>query len=90
MPGGHSRNMVFSLAGHMWDKEPYVQNSTRLGRNGFSFWEGARMGHGPSNHFDILLRNGAGGKFSIPADYLFRDQTGPGIDNGLWGILRVQ
>jgi hypothetical protein len=30
MPGGHARNMVFSLAGHVWDKEPYVQNSTRL------------------------------------------------------------
>jgi hypothetical protein len=91
MPGGHSRNVVFSLAGHVWDKEPYVQNSTRLGRNNsFSFWEGARMGHGPSNHFDILLRNGAGGKFAVPADYLFRDQAGPGIDHGLWGILRVQ
>ena len=90
MPGGHSRNVVFSLAGHVWDKEPYVQNSTRLGRNTFSFVEGARMGHGPSNHFDILLRNGAGGKFSITGDYLFRDQASPGIDHGLWGILRVQ
>jgi manganese oxidase len=90
MPGGHSRNVVFSLAGHVWDKEPYVQSSTRLGRNSFSFWEGAHMGFGPSNHFDLLLRNGAGGKFSINGDYLFRDQTGPGIDNGLWGILRVQ
>ncbi|HJX27380.1 MAG TPA: copper oxidase, partial [Thermoanaerobaculia bacterium] len=91
MPGGHSRNVVFSLAGHVWDKEPYVQNSTRLGRNNtFSFYEGAHMGHGPSNHFDILLRNGAGGKFSVTGDYLFRDQASPGIDHGLWGILRVQ
>ena len=89
MPGGHSRNIVFALHGHIWDKEPYVQNSTRLGRNGFSFWEGARMGHGPSNHFDALLRSGAGGAFGITGDYLFRDQTGPGVDNGLWGILRV-
>jgi hypothetical protein len=48
------------------------------------------MGHGPSNHFDILLRNGAGGKFAVPADYLFRDHAGPGIDHGLWGIIRVQ
>ena len=90
MPGGHSRNIVFSLAGHEWDKEPYVQNSTRLGYNGFSFWEGAHMGFGPSNHFDLLLRNGAGGKFSLNGDYLFRDQTGSGVDHGLWGILRVQ
>jgi len=67
------------------------QFTTRLGRNSsFSFSEDAHMGFGPSNHFDFLLRNGAGGKFSINGDYLFRDQTGPGIDDGLWGILRVQ
>jgi hypothetical protein len=89
-PGGHGRNIVFGLHGHVWDREPYINNSTRLGRNGFSFWEGARMGHGPTNHFDALLRNGAGGKFSIVGDYLFRDQAHPGLDHGLWGILRVQ
>jgi hypothetical protein len=90
MPGGHSRNIVFDLHGHQWDKEPYVANSTQIGRNTFSFWEGARTGHGPSNHFDALLRNGAGGKFSITGDYLFLDHVGTGLDNGLWGILRVQ
>jgi manganese oxidase len=63
--------------------------STRLGRNDFSFWEGARMGHGPSNHFDALIRFGPGGKFGVPGDYLFRDQSAFGFDGGLWGILRV-
>ena len=89
MPGGHSRNIVFALHGHTWDKEPYIENSTRIGRNGFSFWQGAHMGHGPSNHIDVVLRNGPGGKFSILGDYLFRDQVGTGFDGGLWGILRV-
>jgi hypothetical protein len=88
--GGHARNIVFALHGHTWDKEPYVSSSTQIGRNGFSFWEGARAGHGPSNHFDVLIRNGAGGKFSIGGDYLFRDQGASGFDAGLWGILRVQ
>jgi len=88
--GGHQRNHVFALHGHTWDKEPYVQNSTKIGRNGFSFWEGARMGHGPSNHFDVLIRHGAGGKFSVVGDFLFRDQVSIGFDNGLWGILRVE
>ena len=87
--GGHSRNIVFALHGHEWDREPYVQNSTRLGRNNFSFWEGAHMGFGPTNHFDALLRKGAGGTFLISGDYLFRDQVGLGFDGGLWGILRV-
>lgn len=89
-PGGHARNIVFAVHGHVWDKEPYILNSTRIGRNTFSFWEGARMGHGPTNHFDVLFRNGAGGKFGIAGDYLFRDQAHPGLDHGLWGILRVQ
>jgi hypothetical protein len=90
MPGGHSRNIVFALDGHLWDREPYINNSTQLGRNGFSFWEGAHMGHGPSNHFDILLRSGAGGKFLITGDYLYRDFVSPGLDEGLWGIFKVQ
>ena len=90
MPGGHARNMVFAVHGHVWDREPYIANSTQQGRNGFSFWEGARMGHGPTNHFDILLRNGAGGAFVVPGDYLFRDQVAPGLDAGIWGLIRVQ
>jgi hypothetical protein len=88
-PGGHPRTHVFALHGHVWDKEPYIQSSTKIGRNGFSFWEGAHMGHGPSNHFDALIRHGAGGKFSVIGDFLFRDQVAIGFDNGLWGILRV-
>jgi manganese oxidase len=87
--GGHGRNVSFALHGHVWDRQPYLNNSTQLGRNGFSFLEGAHMGHGPTNHADLLLQNGAGGAFSITGDYLFRDFAGPGFDGGLWGILRV-
>ena len=46
------------------------------------------MGRGLSNYFDALLRNGAGGKLQIYGYDLFRDQTGPGLDFGLWGLLR--
>jgi hypothetical protein len=88
--GGHARNEVFVVHGHLWDKEPYVSGSARIGRNNFSFWDGARFGHGPTNHFDVVLRNGAGGKFHVVGDYLYRDGTGIGLDNGLWGLLRVE
>jgi hypothetical protein len=88
-PGGHARNEVFAVHGHIWDKEPYIQDSEVEGQNNFSFWEGARMGHGPTNHFDSLIRYGAGGKAAAPGDYLFRDQTTFGFDNGLWGLLWV-
>jgi manganese oxidase len=87
--GGHARNGVFSVFGHLWDKEPYTNGSTTLGTNPLSPGEGARMGLGPTNHFDVLLRNGAGGAFSVTGDYLFRDMVGLGLDGGLWGILRV-
>jgi hypothetical protein len=33
--------------------------------------------------------NGAGGKFKIPGDYLFRTQQSFQFDGGLWGIFRV-
>jgi hypothetical protein len=87
--GGHGRNGVFSVFGHVRDKEPYRSGSTILGHNPNSPWEGAHMGVGPTNHFDLLLRNGAGGQFGTPGDYLFRDQASFGFDGGLWGILRV-
>ena len=87
--GGHSRNGVFVLNGHQWDRQPYILNSTRIGQNGFSLWEGAHFGLGPTNHFDAVLRGGAGGTFGVPGDYLFRDFVSSHFDGGLWGILRV-
>ena len=88
-PGGHARNHVFNLHGHIWEEEPYAGRSQRLGTNPFSEWKGARDGHGPGNHHDILLRNGAGGKFNRIGEYLFRDQSSFSFDGGLWGILNV-
>lgn len=98
-PGGNQRNHVFAVHGHIWEELPYTHNpgdpleaslgSIRLGSNPLSPWEGSRMGHGPSNHFDVLLKNGAGGKFGVPGDYLYRDFASFLFDGGLWGILRV-
>ena len=44
---------------------------------------GGDSGNG-SNHFDMLLRYGAGGASAITGDYLFRDQVGVGLDSGIW------
>ena len=95
-PGGHARNHVFQVHGHVWQTEPYVSNASfsrgpvSIGDNPLSPWEGARMGHGPTNHFDAVLENGAGGAFGIEGDYLYRDQSSFLFDGGLWGLLRVQ
>lgn len=77
------------LHGHIWEELPNLPGSRRLGSNPFSEWKGAQNGHGPSNHFDVLLKNGAGGAFGIQGDYLFRDMGSFTFDGGLWGILRV-
>jgi manganese oxidase len=88
-PGGHARNHVFNLHGHAWDELPYVFGSYFLGTNSESEVKGARDGHGPSAHHDILPKGGAGGRFRIPGDYLYRDQPSFQFDGGLWGVLRV-
>jgi hypothetical protein len=89
-PGGHSRSNVFMLHGHIWEEEPYTNNSTVIGTNPLSEWKGSQYGIGAGSHFDMLLKNGAGGAFAVPGDYLYRSFHSFGFDGGLWGIFRVQ
>ena len=88
-PGGHPRNHSFVLHGHVWQRQPYLNNSTVLGDNPVSFLRGAQEGHGPSNHFDVIPNHGAGGEFSIKGDYLYRDNASFMLDAGIWGLFRV-
>jgi hypothetical protein len=89
-PSGSQRNNVFTLHGHAWEQEPYVNSSKALGDSQFSLFEGAHMGIGPTSHFDVLLQNGAGGTFGVPGDYLYRDFVGFHLDGGQWGLMRVE
>ncbi|HEX7150208.1 MAG TPA: copper oxidase [Thermoanaerobaculia bacterium] len=88
-PGGHARNNVFALHGHVWRELPYINDSRTIGENVKSEFTGTFMGIGPSSHFDVLLRNGAGGGFRIVGDYLWRTQQSFMVDGGIWGLLRV-
>jgi len=87
-PGGKVEH-VFELHGHSWQDEPYTNNSTVIGNNPLSDHRGARMGHGPSNHFDVVLENGAGGQFGVPGDYLYRTAVATEFQAGSWGLFRV-
>jgi hypothetical protein len=89
-PAGHPRNEVFQVHGHIWEEEPYVSNSMVIGSNPLSEWKGTQGGHGPTNHFDVVLKYGAGGAFKIVGDYLYREQVSFGFDGGMWGIFRVK
>ena len=87
--GGHARNHVLTIHGHSWQESPYADESTRIGDNPLSNEFGAQHGIGPTSHFNMVLKNGAGGKFLVPGDYLFRDLASFTFDGGMWGILRV-
>ncbi|HEX8163105.1 MAG TPA: hypothetical protein VF538_14645 [Pyrinomonadaceae bacterium] len=89
MSNGHARNNVMNVHGHIWQQEPYTNNSTKIGSNALSEWKGSQFGGGPMNHFDMVLQNGAGGAFKVTGDYLFRTQSSFQFDNGVWGIFRV-
>jgi hypothetical protein len=94
-PGGNQRNNIFTVHGHVWQQEPWINGSTEIGENkdfaGFwrTMFEGSHMGVGPTGHFNAVLQNGAGGAFGVSGDYLYRDFASFQFDGGLWGILRV-
>jgi manganese oxidase len=89
-PAGHARNGVFQVHGHIWEEEPYASKSMIIGPNPLSEWKGSQAGHGPTNHFEAVLKYGAGGAFRIVGDYLYRDQASFAFDGGMWGIFRVK
>lgn len=88
-PGGHQRNNVFMVHGHVWQELPYTGNSTVIGSNPLSEWKGSQHGIGPGEHFDFVLQNGAGGAFGVTGDYLWRTFEAFQFDGGMWGLLRV-
>jgi len=89
MSNGHQRNNIFVVHGHAWQEEPFASNSTVIGSNPFSEVKGAEMGVGPSFHFNAIPLHGAGGKFGVKGDYLFRTFQSFQFDGGIWGIFRV-
>jgi len=88
-PGGHPRNDEYMLHGHIWEEEPYIDGSQALGSNPLSNWGGAQEGIGPGSHFDFIPKGGAGGRFRVPGDYLYRTFQSFHFDGGIWGIFRV-
>ena len=63
--------------------------SVRIGQNPLAFYQGGQESLYPTAHYDIVLPK-AGGSFSTPGDYLYRDVASANVASGLWGILRVE
>jgi hypothetical protein len=89
-PGGHTQNHVFEVQGHLWPELPYLSSSTVLGFRTASEYQGTRHGVGPTCHYDALLVGGAGGKYQIGGEYLYRDYDAWGTSSGLWGLFNVE
>jgi hypothetical protein len=86
---GHPRQHGFSVFGHHWQFEPWMNNSTAQGFNPFSFEVGFLSGIGPTRHDNILTN--AGGMFGVTGDYLYRTQDSFNFSaGGMWGIFRVK
>jgi hypothetical protein len=87
-PGGGTNGQVFTIHGHVWQEEPYTNNSTEIGDNPLSESIGSRDSYGAASHYDAVI-NKAGGENAVPGDYLYRTFVGGQITKGIWGIFRV-
>jgi hypothetical protein len=92
-PTGHPRQHAFTIHGHSWFHEAWVNNSTVQWRPGVdpepdSMNIGSQGGHTARRHWNIILPS-AGGGFKQPGDYLMRTQESFHFTSGLWGIFRV-
>ncbi len=89
--GAGSDGETLTIDGHVFQEEPYINDSRTIGHNPTSQWFGTRGGHGARDRFDVILSS-AGGDHKVPGDYLYRSMvTAFGADfvDGKWGIFRV-
>jgi hypothetical protein len=104
VPHSTSRGTTIALHGHVWQRDPYVCDSSRygllgaclmtevgsrkLGDNPLGFAQGAQESFTSMAHWTYFLPK-AGGADAIEGDFLFKDIGSFGNASGLWGILRV-
>jgi hypothetical protein len=87
-PFGTGTSQVFTIHGHVWQKNPYLNESTVIGDQLLSQWIGSRDNHGSSDHFDAVIGK-AGGEFGQAGDYLYTVFVPIQARVGAWGIFRV-
>lgn len=87
-PFGLGTSQVFTLDGHVWQRNPYQNDSTEIGDNVLSQWLGSRDNHGSTDHFDMVIPK-AGGEAGQAGDYLYTVFVPLQATQGAWGIFRV-
>jgi hypothetical protein len=95
MPGGDGDNQItWELTGHLWQEEPYTNNSTKIGYNPKSDTNGSLTGFGVTSAYEVVLdatpgSTPSGGRFGVAGDYMYRAWTANMFQGGAWGIFRV-
>ncbi|MGI9069718.1 MAG: copper oxidase [Pyrinomonadaceae bacterium] len=87
-PFGTGTSQVFVLNGHVWQRNPYKNDSREMGDNSLSQWIGSRDNHGSTDHFDMVVDK-AGGEGGRAGDYLYSVFVPTQARQGAWGIFRV-
>jgi len=87
-PFGTGTSQVFTLHGHVWQRNPYTNESRVIGDNKLSQWLGSRDNHGSTDHFDLVV-NKAGGESRRAGDYLYTVYLPMQATLGAWGVFRV-
>jgi manganese oxidase len=87
-PFGTGTSQVFTLHGHVWQRNPYANDSKVIGFNGLSQWIGSRDNHGSTDHFDLVIEK-AGGEGGQAGDYLYSVFQPLQARTGTWGLFRV-
>jgi len=70
---------IFTMEGHQWPLEP--------GRIGSDMLNSVQVGG--LEALTIRLAFGAGGRTSVPGDYIYGDHREPYREARIWGLLRV-
>jgi hypothetical protein len=87
-PFGTGTSDVFTLHGHVWQRNPYTKESKVIGDNILSQWIGSRDNHGSTDHFDLVIEK-AGGEGAQKGDYLYSVYLPMNATRGPWGLFRV-
>lgn len=91
MPSSHGTHFAFTQHGMTWANNPILpgSRSTVMGINPNAQQIATQGALTSSGTFNIISPYGAGGRYAVPGDYLYREQTGAVFGGGMWGILRV-
>ncbi|HUK56245.1 MAG TPA: hypothetical protein VLY20_06265, partial [Nitrospiria bacterium] len=75
----NEQNQIFSIEGHEWPLKPNMPGADMMSSQQF----------GGSEYLDAYIKEGAGGPFRIPGDYVWQNHRMPYAQAGQWGYLRV-